>query len=1219
MPFDPTDLYSASAGTKLSNYFNPFVTKFDSQSFYNFEQDNEPLFDLEERTHYLWEKATGFATSSLAGMPLVVSGSLATDNPNIFTSVQDAIDALPNVIITPTLIEVAASGELGGLNLQNIEVKGDGVLEIINRGHAKVYSGAGNHNFTSIVESSSIGWGHGSNAGLNLRGAINNASSVDLSTTITNTAVASLYGKGADVFCVSSLFTNNRCHRTLAQYVNLQPTTGRRNDLLSCNFIGESATTIEFLKNAALFNFAPFERATYGITNNNIDDPTIVEGYDSSCFRSDVLRGDNKNFPDGNTAFLNRNGSMSNSGTFDMITGNTYCNTLSSISIENCNGPIYVRGFCVDGVQGADTAYGNSPYHARTGISVKNSNVDLENCSVMRSIENGAEFINSDVTLSRGFFAYRNYEIVSSARAGYETAGIRASNSRIDLKPSLYYASGLDYCFNTQAHTYGAIFDNCVITGGQSKPTNDSFEATLAFAYNKVGIKADNTIFDVSGNLDVYNNDKGLVLNNSRVSTDRLTVENNNDEGILANNSQIIYNNSYTRNTYINDVSGARTTQTLFQRNGVHMHLTNSSKFTHDLAVSAANIGVKFGKLKLHDSHGTVNPGTTGTRYNIPGFILDNSEANLINGRLSTSALAYNQTGVLGGCVHANNGSQVNFMGSVSGATILAGPQNDNTIRATAAYADNGSKLSFRGPTVIAQFGNGVVADNNSTVEFCPHKKANAELDVEGFNLTSPYNHTSVEIHTNFHSCIVANNNSQVIMEDLGRPNAYVSGAGGGSVFANADTPSELDAFCSAGSMQFYPNPSKTSLVGSRNSLSSLNVDSATYDQMSRTKFQATTNAQVNYYILNPNTTTASALIRDNISVGGFCVQAVGDSVVKANNVHFPMGHVNTPGSFFDSSNTPLGCNQLRIWNIADNSKLYASHLAIAGQTPSACGHTSNPRYYGPRSVFFSGLQVPDENGTGTLYDDSGIVAASADPRTPDTSNISVLDIFGFGVQIKGDRDGTIANPTFMSNEIQALNKARNGVGAAGQPGSEVFGNLHYENRGPFRLFFSTKAEARLLGYASGNDNIHDGRSIYGLGDTRPMQHISQGYSLSGPVGVNPGIASVSANTAALFARCPYHESQHPAASSFDFSGYYFASALMSADRGTQVYIDETAANTFANAKNAAMKPMFGRANPKVSIYSSTTTRGGEGAGADEVGSGQGIGSINLFDSRRQL
>ena len=1217
MPFDPTDLYSASAGTKLSNYFNPFVTKFDSQSFYNFEQDNEPLFDLEERTHYLWEKATGFATSSLAGMPLVVSGSLATDNPNVFTSVQDAIDALPNVIITPTLIEVAASGELGGLDLQNIEVKGDGVLEIINRGHAKIYTGAGNHNFTSVVETSSIGYGHGSNTGLNLRGVINNLSSIDLSTTITNTAVASLYGKGADVFCVSSLFTNNRCHRTFVQYMNLQPTTGRRNDIVTCGFIGVSSNTIEFLKHTGLFNLPGFERATYGISTNNISDPTIVEGYDVSCFRSDVLRADNKRFPNGNVAFINRNGSMTNSGTFDQVGGNTYANTLSSISVENCNGPIYIRGFCVDGVRGADTAYGNSPYHARTGISVKNSNIDLENCAAMRSIENGAEFINSDVTLSRGFFAYRNYEIVSSARAGYETAGIRASNSRINLKPSLYYASGVDYNFNTQAHTYGAILDNCVVTGGQSRPAANSFETTLGFSYNDIGIKADNTIFDVSGNLDVYNNNKGLVLNNSRVSSDRLTVENNNDEGILANNSQIIYNNTYTRNTYINDVSGARTAQTLLQRNGVHMHLMNSSKFSHDLAVSSSNIGVKFGLLKFHDSHGTVNPGTNATRFNIPGVLIDNSEANIINARLSTSALAYNQTGVLGGCIHANNGSQVNFMGSVSGTTILAGPANDNTIRATAAYADNGSKLSFRGPTVIGQFGNGVVANNNSTAEFCPHKKGNAELDIEGFNLTSPYNHTSVEIHTNFHSCIVANNNSQVILEDLGHPNSYVSAAGGGSLFANSDSPATLASYTSAGSMQFYPNPSKTALVGARNTLSSLSVDAAAYDQMTRTKLS--TGIQVNYHILNPNTTTTSALVRDNISVGGLCVQAVGDSVVKATNVHFPAGHVNTPGSFYDSSNTPLGCNQLRMWNIADNSKLYASHLAVAGLTPSACGHSSAPRYYGPRSVYFSGLVVPDENATGTLYDDSGAVAASADPHSPDTSGISVLDFFGFGVQIKGDRSGTIVNPTFMSNEIQALNKARNGVGTAGSPGSEIFGNLHYENRGPFRLFFSTKAEARLLGYVSGNDNIHDGKSIYGLGDTRPMQHISQGYSLSGPVGVNPAVASVSANTAALFARNPYHPTQHPGASSFDFSGYYFASSLMSADRGTQVYLDESAANTFANAKNAAMKPMFGRANPKVSIYSSTTTKGGEGAQADELGSGEGLGSINIFDSRRQL
>ena len=56
MPFTSSDLYSASAGSEIYNYFNPFVTKFDSQSFYNFEQDNQPVYDLEERTFGLRDR-----------------------------------------------------------------------------------------------------------------------------------------------------------------------------------------------------------------------------------------------------------------------------------------------------------------------------------------------------------------------------------------------------------------------------------------------------------------------------------------------------------------------------------------------------------------------------------------------------------------------------------------------------------------------------------------------------------------------------------------------------------------------------------------------------------------------------------------------------------------------------------------------------------------------------------------------------------------------------------------------------------------------------------------------------------------------------------------------------------------------------------------------------------------------------------------------------------
>ena len=140
MPFNHSDLYTVSAGTELFKYYNPFVTKFDSQSFYNFEQDNEPLYDLEERTHYLWEKATGYGTSAIVGMPLVVSGSLDANNRNVFTNLQEAVDSLPSIIRTPTLIEVAVSGMIGGLKLSNIKFAEAGALEIVNRGFAKIYT-----------------------------------------------------------------------------------------------------------------------------------------------------------------------------------------------------------------------------------------------------------------------------------------------------------------------------------------------------------------------------------------------------------------------------------------------------------------------------------------------------------------------------------------------------------------------------------------------------------------------------------------------------------------------------------------------------------------------------------------------------------------------------------------------------------------------------------------------------------------------------------------------------------------------------------------------------------------------------------------------------------------------------------------------------------------------------------------------------------------------
>jgi len=67
MAFQPTDLYLPSGtGTLINNWVDP-VYKFDSSSFYNWEQDNLPIYDLEDRDDYLYEMA-GYPTSAVDGI-----------------------------------------------------------------------------------------------------------------------------------------------------------------------------------------------------------------------------------------------------------------------------------------------------------------------------------------------------------------------------------------------------------------------------------------------------------------------------------------------------------------------------------------------------------------------------------------------------------------------------------------------------------------------------------------------------------------------------------------------------------------------------------------------------------------------------------------------------------------------------------------------------------------------------------------------------------------------------------------------------------------------------------------------------------------------------------------------------------------------------------------------------------------------------------------------
>jgi len=597
--------------------------------------------------------------------------------------------------------------------------------------------------------------------------------------------------------------------------------------------------------------------------------------------------------------------------------------------------------------------------------------------------------------------------------------------------------------------------------------------------------------------------------------------------------------------------------------------------------------------------------------------------------------------------VKAEDNATVNFLGTVNGASIIQGT-GATTPGIVGLAADNSSKFSFRGPTVIAQFTTGAIAENNSTLEFIPHRTKNQTVDVSGYTLTDATNHTSVEIHTTGDSCLVANHGSQIVMEDLGSPmdtiyKAFAPGemlpdrmtVASGSYVDPDYNVVNVSAFTKGGSMQFYPNPPLTAYVTNQAALDQNTFLPDTNEASDQMTAGTQGDTPYNYYLTDyfgtPATVkniingTGAVSVGKGISLGGFCVKIFSNSTGKVNNVNFPCGWTNSDGSYFDSSAAMGGCNQLRIWNIGGNSNLYAAHTSVCAIQPYYCSG-----YTGPRAIFLSGATTEAGSGIfdqGSDMTDSQIAYAAGFPSrkvsteldlrehvgTPDTSSLSILDWFGFGI-------GPVKAGLF-SEEITSIQESLTGSGG-------TFGKLQAQNLGPFRLFFDVDPCMRFVGYPSGPG----GEFI--VADTKPYQHLAQGYSLSGPAGINPAHGVVSGlypklcqPTGKLTAANTANPPGQRASWRLEPSGYYYGSAMLGEhDPGSHVYLDENAANTFANAKNCSMPAFSGRAAPRVSIYRSTTgVFGGLGspgmkdlAAANPYPFGT-MRAVEFFDPRRIL
>ena len=557
MAFYEDDIYTSSGSTNLQNAWTPYVSKFDTSTFYNWEQDNLPLYDLEERTYELWEQQ-GYPTSSIPGLSLVVSAdtpelTLAAD-PNIFTTVSACIAAIPKVVRFPVLIEVCNFGDLGNLELHNFRIEEGGSIEIINRAFSKIYGASA---ITAIATLPS------DNQSVNLTTVL---SSTDLSSTLYSTA-----GLATSSVILSSLVLSaGDDTRNNTAYSFLYPKHSTRRAPLTVSIRDTSIlhTNPDQFALVPYESFAPGTDATLPTT----DISAITETATRNTYRDPAI----------------------STGGGTPLTGLISLNYLQSISVKNCDGPIYIRNFTVDGET-------TSTSGRKIGIDIQNSNVVLENCTATRCKRSGFRFMNSEAILSRAAFSYRNYDLSSStSRIANTGIGFELINSNVTVSADITSttgaydrdASGYDVLFCASRNDKGFVLENSKLDGGFGRilVSDQSTGGMIASELNtSLGFEVNNSKIDLDGLIDIYANNIGLKAFNSNINFYNLSIEANNSKGIDSRNSIFTFDSKGIELASPSMGQGQYPSrhQVDFINNAEHISLENQSIFTFKKVTNA--------------------------------------------------------------------------------------------------------------------------------------------------------------------------------------------------------------------------------------------------------------------------------------------------------------------------------------------------------------------------------------------------------------------------------------------------------------------------------------------------------------------------------------------------------------------------------------------------------------------------------------------------------
>ena len=1138
---NPSDVYVEGGSNDLLVCWTDKVTKYDASSFYNWEMDNLPLHDLEERTHLLWERL-GHPTSSITGMSFIVSADATSScSPLYFTTLSSCLEAIPEVINCPILVEVASFGALGSLDISNKVFGPRGAIEIINRNCG--FAGAVDlANYPMSLDKIDEGFNK-----YGLASSVSSLFSPSAPSVSFDNFNSYMYSNGQFLASANNRWEDERFD-TPGHYVFTRRVGSDQLGVLTAS-LGSTGDPWNIDSNLAaaskFLTFIPHDK-TYRAEE-------LMETYDASTV-SEITQG---------ILYPNTGADGVAGDPKDAVAAFSYMNHLDSIKITNCDGPIYVRNFTVDGEN-----------TRAKGIEISNSNVNLERCSASRCTQAGLHATNSKVNLLRGFVAFRNYGFEGGVRVGlnwnekvesYKTldsygAGIYADNSTIDFQSTYArdiekssQASSLIYPTNytgdlpvpSQEALYclsrndiGIHAFNSTITGGRTELDGSGLgwqDAIQIFSElnTEAGARLSNCSLNLKGRLTTYGNYYGIDALNTDMSFDFLKAYANQKDALKLDGCSLKYNNNLYRGYLDTTYSVARDKylqhQVTLLLNGGAINAKNS---TIGPVYTSAMPDI-YESFFISGTHG-VYKSADDTKNAKPNVILDGSHLDAIHASIYTEPTLGGRTkACFGEAIHAKNGSVVYLRGSGSYANkIIGGETSVAQHRKSGLYATDNSKISIQGPTVIAQFGVDALVNNNSELEICPPRDSEGTLLASSFNLDEPKNHTMVEMHST-RACIVADNGSVVNAEDLG---SYHDLWGVGTYGAGIDLTrldylnnnetgtSQYVTNVSAGSLQLYPNAFL---------IDEPDIPFAAPRVANKTAaFVLGGFNPQNYYYLR-NISPAGDLDISGVTTGGMSVRAVNKSKVNITNVHFPAGWVNCSSVIYDFDGIDglaAACTRPHIWNIADDSVLDANYISVSGSHPQDAG------YIGPSGNWYSASGAPDS--------------------TPDTSSLSVLDYYG--------PDDNNQN---------------------------IFGVSSAKNYGAFRLYFSVDPLVNSLvvpvdvvsGYAS--------------------QVFAQGYNFSGSLSA-PGDVSAF-QTKAIFSPSYYTISD---------AGFYYASSMVYNPNTVKAFLDDSAANTFANAKHNAVGKS-GLANT-VRIYEPFATGFG-GDSVSETTSGRGIASVNKFDLRK--